>query len=127
MSKNLQDLTTGLYNDFALGNLKPIVDAFADDVVFIQHGAAPYAGRVAGKAALVEAIGHARRLRTGETQTIEKILGKDDTVIVVGHEEYTVIATGKRAKGPFVHHLTFREGRISSFEDFEVAGADAWS
>ena len=59
-------------------------------------------------------------------RVIEKILSSDDTVIVVGHDEFTVVATGKRAKGPFVHHLTFREGRIASFEDFEVAGADAW-
>ena len=45
---------------------------------------------------------------------------------MLGHEEFTVIATGKRVKCPFVHHLTFRDGRITLFEDFEVAGADAW-
>ena len=99
MTKNLQDITARIYNDIAGGNPKTLVDALADDVVLTLHGAAPYAGRVAGKAKLLESMGRAKTMRTAEKQTIEKILSNDDTVVVVGHEEFTVVVDRQTSEG----------------------------
>src|SRR5262245_38721432 len=98
MNKTLEDLTRRIYADEAAGNHDTLIDALADDVVLILNGSSPHAGKYAGKAALLEAMGRASKAIIEESRTIDKLLSNEDTVVVIGREEFTVVPTGKRAK-----------------------------
>lgn len=108
------------------GDLSEWVEALADDVVMRIHGPAPQAGERKGKAAVLEVMGEVAPTRQGERLVAESFVGDGDEIVVLGSESWTYVPTGKSTTARFAHHYRFSGGKITMFEDFEIAGRDVY-
>jgi ketosteroid isomerase-like protein len=115
-----------VYEAFGRGDIASVMDALADDVLWICYAATPFNGVYRGKQGVAEFIGK-RELVELERFDVTHILADGNTVVVLIDGRYKVKATGKSAEGPIVQVLTLKDGKVAEWYEVEHAAVEAWS
>lgn len=117
------DLVRETYAAFGRGDLPAVLAACAEDVDWRSCGpsAAPYTGNYVGRDGVrrfFETLLAAIRLTSFEPQ---RFLADGDTIVVLGKEGGTVVATGRAMQYEWAHVFVVRDGRIAAFREFADA------
>ena len=119
---NIQSIVK-VYEAFGKGDVPYIIDQLTDDVRWVTHldPIVPWSGEYLGKANVPKFFGAIND--SGETTAFSpgEFIAQGDTVVSVGEFGYKVKATGKSDLGPWVFIWKFRDGKISSYEQFHDA------
>jgi ketosteroid isomerase-like protein len=59
--------------------------------------------------------------------TVNTVIADGDVVVVWIDSVATIRSTGKTIEGPLVHWLTLREGKLTTFDEFEHGTHDGWT
>ncbi|UYQ90980.1 nuclear transport factor 2 family protein [Chitinophaga horti] len=100
----------------ATGSFQPIIDQFAEDVVFqatIPPGT-PISGEFRGKARLQEYFDTIlpQVASFEQLEPLEFVPHGEDKVIILGNDAFTLPVNGKKYSSPYATVLTFRGGMI---------------
>jgi ketosteroid isomerase-like protein len=126
--QNIQTITK-MYEAFGQGNIPYIIDQLTDDVRWVSRfePIVPWAGDFSGKKEVprfFQAIGDSVDVTAFNPH---EFVAQGDTVVSLGEFGCRVRATGKSALTPWVFIWKFRDGRVSSYEQFhDPAIADAF-
>jgi uncharacterized protein len=109
-----------IYEAFGRGDVAAIVEQLSDDVRWVTHlePVVPWAGDFSGKTNVpkfFQAIGNAVEVTAFAPR---EFVAQGDTVVSLGDFGCKVRATGKAVLTPWVFIWKFREGRVSSYEQF---------
>ena len=115
-----------VYEAFGRGDLAPVMDGLADDIVWSCYAATPFKGVYRGKQGVQEFFAK-QALIDLERFEVTNILAEGDTVVVLIDNKYTVKATGKSAEGPIVQVLKMTDGKVTEWYEVEHASVEAWS
>ena len=114
---------TKMYEAFGRGDVAFITDQLTDDVRWVSHfePIVPWAGDFSGKAQVprvFQAIGESVDVTAFNPK---EFVAQGETVVSTGEFGVRVRATGKSALTPWVFIWKFRDGKISSYEQFHDA------
>jgi ketosteroid isomerase-like protein len=109
-----------MYEAFGRGDVVFILTRLTDDVKWVSHfdSVVPWSGDFSGKdrvKGFFEAIFQSVDVEAFEPQ---ELVANMDTVVSIGEFACRVRATGKRARTRWVFIWKFREGKVSSYEQF---------
>jgi uncharacterized protein len=109
-----------VYAAFARRDMKAILEHLSPDVVWSEpeNPFNPAAGRRHGHAGFLEWARIGREAEDVEVLTPRLFLTNEDAVAVVGHMRCRARRTGRAYESDFVHVVTFREGKITAFQEF---------
>lgn len=102
------------YKNYITGNMAAVLSCFDKNIIWERPGAPfiPFSG-------IFKGIDEVTRMFAIQATTIsvkkfgtEKICTNDDTVMVTGHDEAEVVATGKIYSTDWIQSFTFKEGKI---------------
>lgn len=114
-------LLNRIYERYAAGDIKPLLDALAEDVEWESPGpldALPWAGGCCGREAFATRLGQIGVAVRFVSITLERMIAQDDWVVTLAHYELEARATGIRQTYPKVDIFQLREGRIVRFREF---------
>ena len=121
------EIVKNAYAAFGRGDVGAVVNACAEDVVWIIPGAAhvPVAGTFRGR----KGVGDFFRTM-GENQTPQQFeprefVAQGDKVVALGHYSWKMNRTGKTYEGDWAHVFTFRDGQVVRFQEFADTAAEA--
>ncbi|MET9616823.1 nuclear transport factor 2 family protein [Kitasatospora indigofera] len=111
---------------FGAGDLPAVLELFSDDVAFHVGGApnVPWAGTRAGRediAAFFASFG--QLLSPAEEYVIRTTVVEGENAVVIGHNRFGVLATGKTFSNHFALHITAAAGRITGYRMYEDSHA----
>ncbi len=122
--QNVETITK-MYDAFGRGNVQFIVDQLTDDVHWVSHfdPIVPWGGDFSGKQNVprfFQAIND-----NAETTAFNprEFVAQGDTVVSTGDYAFRAKATGKSTTNPWVFIWKFRDGKVSSYEQFHAPGA----
>ena len=103
-----------MYKDFGAGNMDAVLSAFDKDVVWVRPGEPyiPFAGTFNGIEGLAKMFGIISRTIRINGFHPKKLMGHDDTVVVIGTDEAHVIDTGKSYVSDWVYVYTLMNKKI---------------
>jgi uncharacterized protein len=109
-----------IYGAFRRGDIASIIGQLTDDVVWVTHfePIVPWAGDYSGKdnvPRFFQAITDSVDVEAFEP---DEFVAQGDTVVSLGMFACRVRATGKSARTRWAFIWKFRDGRISSYEQF---------
>ena len=115
MSTNKQIIESG-YASFAKGDVPGALNAFADDIQWVEPDGHPLGGTYVGHQAVVDGV----FMRLGEigdefSVVPERYIADGDTVVAVGHLSWKHKGSGAPAKVETVHVWTFDGGKAVTF------------
>jgi ketosteroid isomerase-like protein len=98
------------------GNLQPLLDRFAEDVVFkvtVPDGT-PISGEIRGRQAVIDHFTHLGDLLEFRQEAPLEFFGSGDRVVVLGTESFEVKKSGVTVSGSeYASVLDFRDGLIT--------------
>lgn len=109
-----EEIVKTLYKNFGEGNMQAVMEAFDPNIVWLRSGSPdiPFSGTftgIEGMKTMLTLIQQTIRLKHFSPQ---KFCSNEDTVVVLGHDEAEVIATGKTYSSDWVQSFTFRNNKI---------------
>lgn len=113
-----KQITQSAYEAFSKGDVPSVVALMDDKIEWTEAEGFPlYDGTFVGPQAVVDGV----FMRLGEigdnfTVTPTRFVAEGDTVVVLGTYSWKHRSTGEPAKVQMAHVLTFRDGKIVSFE-----------
>jgi ketosteroid isomerase-like protein len=114
------------YAAFGRGDLATLLGNIAEDAdwEFLGPKSLPFAGNLRGRAA-VETRFFAPIAQTAEVIefVVDRYIGHEDTVVVLGHERFRVKATGREWTSQWVHVMEMRGGKIVKFREYSDTAA----
>lgn len=112
------------YEFFGSGDIAGLLNLYSDDVRWttpkIEN--AVYSGSREGKEALVEFFDQLDQAEEFSQFEPKEFIAEGDKVVVLGEFTATVKATGKTYSAEWVHVTTFRDGKITEFQEFFDTG-----
>ncbi|MFL6353545.1 MAG: nuclear transport factor 2 family protein [Bryobacteraceae bacterium] len=108
-------LVRKLYDAFARGDIKTILDNLTGDVEWIQDGPSviPYAGRKTGATQVRQFFDALVGTQENVKLTLDHFISQGDEVATLGRYAATVKATGKQFDSRVAHFFTIRDGKVS--------------
>ena len=125
---NVQQIT-GIFQAFGRGDIPTILDQLTDDVHWVAHldAVVPWSGDYSGKANVprfFEALGGSAEVMA---HPVNELIAQDDTVVAIGDVSFRPRETGKDSSSSWVYIWKLRDGKISSYDQFNDPGlADAF-
>lgn len=118
-SKNVQIIQEAFEN-FAKGNIQPIIDNCADDVAWgsFKVPGATFSGQFYGKEGVEEFF---KELKDSIEFTVFEPTGfisEGDHVIVLGHQAGYVKSTGKNFESDWCFHYQLKDGKLQRYFAF---------
>jgi ketosteroid isomerase-like protein len=109
-----------LYDAFAKGDIRTIVDNVTEDVEWISEGpsAVPWYGKKRGPQQVQEFFGALAATQENMKLTMEDFIAQDDGVATFGRYQAKVKATGRDFDTPVAHLFRIRNGKVSRFLNF---------
>ena len=113
-----KQITQGIYEAFSKGDVPSVLAVMDDKIEWTEAEGFPlYDGTFVGPQAVLEGV----FMRLGEigddfTVTPNRFVAEGDTVVTIGTYSWKHRSTGEPAKVQMAHVLTFRDGRLISFE-----------
>src|SRR5882724_13115833 len=114
-------LVQSFYAAFGRGDIAPIVAAMAPDVVWTVHGRPtdhPAMGMHRAPAGVQKFFGIIAETETATDFSPREFHATGDKVFVLGHYAWTMRKTGKTVASDWVHIFTFRDGKVTTFDEF---------
>ena len=104
-----------MYKDFGTGNLQAVLSAFDNDVEWVRPGEPyiPFAGTYKGIEGLAKMFGIISKTIKIKGFHPKQILGKGDTVVMIGSDEADVIETGRSYLSEWVYVYTLKNKKIT--------------
>ncbi|AVH21580.1 nuclear transport factor 2 family protein [Nocardia cyriacigeorgica] len=116
------------FTNFGAGDVRALLDQFADEVDFRVNGAAhvPWAGERSSRAEIEEFFSIFPQVLTApESFDITGKLAQGDDVVVFATCVFGVKATGKKFTNSYALHFTITDGKISRYHMYEDSHAIA--
>jgi ketosteroid isomerase-like protein len=113
-----KQITQGIYEAFSKGDVPSVLAVMDDKIEWTEAEGFPlYDGTFVGPQAVLEGV----FMRLGEigddfTVTPNRFVAEGDTVVTIGTYSWKHRSTGEPAKVQMAHVLTFRDGKLISFE-----------
>lgn len=109
-----QQIIEGMYKNYAKGNMSAVLSCFHKDVIWERPGAPfiPFAGIFKGIDDVTKMFAIQATTLSIKKFVPEKICTNEDTVVVFGHDEVDVVATGKAYSTDWVQSFTLKDGKI---------------
>lgn len=107
------------YQSFAKGDIPAVLAMLAEDVVWIEAEGGPYGGTFIGREAVLDNV--FMKLGgewEGYAAVPREFIAQAETVVALGDYSGTYKATGKSFNAPFAHVWRFRDGQVSSFQQY---------
>jgi ketosteroid isomerase-like protein len=113
-------LVRGCYDAFSKGDIQHILDCTARDVDWELPAveAIPFSGKRHGLDQVAEFFRLINQLQEAREMQPREFIGHGERVIVTGHYEWTVKATGAAYGSDFIHIFTIVNGKIAHFREF---------
>jgi ketosteroid isomerase-like protein len=113
-----QSLIERAYEAFARGDIPTVLGALAEDILWHVPGRGPISGNYHGHTEVLGFFRHFMELSEGTFRiSIEKVLSKDDRVIVLVTE--SARRHGRQWSSPQVHAWTVKDGKATVFWQFQ--------
>jgi uncharacterized protein len=117
-----REVVDAFFSRFGAGDMPALLDLFADGVDFYVGGApnVPWAGSRTSKddiAAFFASFG--QLLTPAEEYAIATTIIDGDHAVVIGHNRFSVLATGKTFTNHFALHITVADGKITGYRMYE--------
>ncbi|MDX3488363.1 nuclear transport factor 2 family protein [Streptomyces sp. ID05-18] len=121
-----RDVVDAFFARFGEGDMPALLDLFADGVTFHVGGApnVPWAGSRTSKddiAAFFASFG--QHLTPAKDYVIATTIVDGDHAVVIGHNRFGVLATGKTFTNHFALHITAADGKITGYRMYEDSHA----
>src|SRR5665213_3526598 len=112
-----KQIIQGAYQAFAEGDVPKVLALMDDKIEWTEAEGFPLHGTYVGPQAVLEGV----FMRLGEigddfTVTPNRFVAEGDTVVTIGTYSWKHRSTGEPAKVQMAHVLTFRDGKLISFE-----------
>ena len=123
------DTVSKMYDAFGRGDVRYIVDQVTDDVRWISYfdPIVPWGGDFSGKQNVPRFFQAINDNAETTEFTPREFVAQGDTVVSMGDYGFRARATGKSSKNPWVFIWKFRNGKVSSYEQYQApAAADAF-
>jgi uncharacterized protein len=120
------ELIQAAYKAFELGAIPDILDKLHEDVEWILPGSSTgirLMGHRRGRAQVAEFFASLAEDEEALQFEVRRFIAQDDMVIVLGHYEWRVRATGKTAESDFVHAYTVRADKVVRFQEYTDTAA----
>ena len=103
-----------MYKNYAEGNMSAVLSCFDKDVIWERPGAPfiPFSGTFKGIEEVTKMFAIQAATLSIKKFIPEKICTNEDTVVVLGHDEVDVTATGKTYSTSWVQSFTLKDGKI---------------
>ncbi len=111
-----------IYAGFGKGDLKPLFDSAAEDIVWSSHShpSSPFHGVWRGAEALQEYFGNMALIRI-EKFDIHTMVEANDRVVALIDVRRIITATGEVTEGQFVHVLKFENNKLARVDIYEAS------
>ncbi|MGP3989285.1 nuclear transport factor 2 family protein [Streptomyces sp. 3N207] len=121
-----REVVDAFFARFGAGDMPALLDLFADGVDFHVGGAdnVPWAGDRTSKdeiAAFFASFGE--HLTPAEEYAVTTTVIDGDHAVVIGHNRFGVLATGKTFTNHFALHITAVDGKITGYRMYEDSHA----
>ena len=112
------------YEFFGSGDIQGLLNLYSDDIKWttpkIENAA--YSGSREGKEALVEFFEKLAESEEFSQFEPKEFIAEGDKVVVLGEFAATVKATGNTYSAEWVHVTTFKDGKITEFQEYFDTG-----
>ena len=121
-------LVAAAYDGFTRGDLSGVFAALDENIVWTNHSHpnAPIAGEFRGIAGVQQFFTTLNEVCEITKFDMHTLLAENDTLVAVGMGAFTVRATGRSSEGMLVHVFTIRDGKVTSFDEFEQVAPGTW-
>ncbi|SCL13555.1 nuclear transport factor 2 family protein [Micromonospora inyonensis] len=110
------------FTRFAAGDVPGLIDLFADELDFVVEGSPriPWSGRRSSPAEL-EAFfaSFGQVLGPAKEYNVTATVIDGDNAVVIGHNSFEVLATGKVFDNHFALHMVVEDGKITTYRMYE--------
>jgi ketosteroid isomerase-like protein len=115
------------YDLFIAGNIPAMMDAYADDIVWIfpEVKGIPFGGTYQGKDGVQEFFTKLRDAVETLSMSPQRFVAEDDHVVAAGTTTRKGRATGITYTTTWMHMLTFKDGKLTRFEVYDNTAAIA--
>jgi ketosteroid isomerase-like protein len=113
------------YEAFGRGDIEALLALFDENVEWVTPGPSdlPTAGRRRGRQQVSEFFQTVNSLVEVQRFEPEAFVSEGDRVVVLGSETTRVTATGKVLELRWAHAFTVRNGKVSTFEEYQDVSA----
>jgi uncharacterized protein len=115
----------GLYAEYASGNRAAVLDALADDVLWISVGNAevPWGGSFHGRAGVEDYFARIDAAVQVTGYAVDQVVAQGEWVVALGRCRIRVLANGTEHNFAKADVTRLRDGRIAEFREFyDTAG-----
>lgn len=108
------------YEYFGRGDIANLLDLYSDDVKWTtpKIDNAVFSGSRQGKDALIEFFEQLGEAEEFSRFQPKEFIAQGDKVVILGEFTATVKNTGKTYSADWVHVTTFKDGKITEFQEF---------
>ena len=127
MEQENVEIVQKIYANFGNGDIRAIVDAFAEDAVFKQPvaGESPLAGTFHGKEEIASWFNSIDDLTETEAFEPREFISQGNRVVVFGNYRFLAKATKKTWESEWVMSWTLRDAKVVNFQFYGDTAAEA--
>ena len=113
---NNKELISGLYENFAAGDVPAVLAAFSDDIEWTEADGFPLAGTYTGPQGVLEGV----FMRLGDFSdnwgvVVDRLIADGDTVVADGKYTWNHKETGEPCEARMAHVWTLSDGKATAF------------
>ncbi|MDV6276542.1 nuclear transport factor 2 family protein [Rhodococcus erythropolis] len=119
---NTAAVVDSFFTRFGTGDVPGLIDLFADTFDFVVNGAPniPWSGRRSTRAELADFFNSfGQVLAPAEVYAITATVIDGENAVMLGHNKFEVLATGKSFTNDFALHMTVEGGKITTYRMHE--------
>jgi ketosteroid isomerase-like protein len=111
------------YAAYKRGDVQAILDRLSKDVVWVAPGVEPVAGTYHGPGEVARFFQLVAEISDFSSFEPEEYVAQGDRVVVLGHYKATVRNTGRVYDCDWAMAFTFRDGKVSKFQEYTDTAA----
>jgi len=115
-------IVEAIYEAFTQGDIDTVLEQFADEGVWIYtmpDGSVPFAGTFEGKSRIAEWFRlFGSTVKTTNFQLNRLLVDGNDLVVALGHEDGTIIESGKTYSTDWVHIFHLKGEKVLKFVEY---------
>lgn len=117
----------GVFAAFGRGDIPFILGQLADDVHWVSHldEIVPWSGDYSGKGNVPKFFGALGGAIDVSAHPVHQLVAQGDTVVATGDVSFRVRASGKAGQSSWVYIWKLKDGRITSYDQFNDPGLAA--
>jgi uncharacterized protein len=113
------------YAAFNRGDIQTILSSLSENVEWIAPGVEPVAGTYRGRDGVAKFFQKVKEIAEFSAFEPREYVAQGDRVIALGNYKATVPATGKTYQCDWAMSFTFRDGKVTNFQEFTDTAAIA--